>query len=134
MLRFSFPFTVKITNTFHYVFLILFILNCVPLQAQKVNYTTNIYEFIENTSVFELNQEEGRTFFIPEKNISLNGKWKFLYTDTPEEAPKDFYMEKYNDKKWSLITVPSNWEMKGFGDKMFRNVSAPFKADPPNVP
>lgn len=118
----------------NFLILILFILQVTPLHAQQIDYTSNIYKLIENTAVFEINQEEGHTYFIPEKNLSLNGNWKFFYADTPEEAPKDFYEEHYNDRRWALIEVPSNWEMKGFGDKMFRNVSAPFITNPPFVP
>ncbi len=29
---------------------------------------------------------------------------------------------------------PSNWEMQGYGDKLFRNVSAPFGVNPPHAP
>ena len=36
--------------------------------------------------------------------------------------------------KWNTIKVPSNWEMEGWGDPMFRNVPVPFKANPPYVP
>ena len=104
------------------------------LNAQQVNYLDNIYSFIENTSVFELNQEEGRAYFIPEKHISLNGQWRFFWYDVPEETPRKFYEENFNDRKWNLIDVPSNWEMKGYGDKVFRNVNAPFYANPPYVP
>lgn len=123
-------------NLFHFtfLFLMLFFVQFTPLHAQHIDYTSNIYEFIENTAVFEINQEEGHSYFIPEKNISLNGNWKFFYANTPEEAPKDFYKENYIDKKWTSIEVPSNWEMKGFGDKMFRNVNAPFITNPPFVP
>ncbi|SHE71499.1 beta-galactosidase small subunit-related protein [Dysgonomonas macrotermitis] len=102
--------------------------------AQQINYLDNIYEYIENTSVFELNQEEGRAYYIPEKHISLNGEWKFYWSDIPEGIPHDFYKEKFNDQKWDVIKVPSNWEMVGYGDKLFRNVHAPFKANPPFVP
>ena len=104
------------------------------LYAQQVNYTGNIYDFIENPAVFELNQEEGRAYFIPEKHISLNGKWKFLWGDVPEKIPAKFYEDSFNDRKWDEINVPSNWEMEGYGDKLFRNVHAPFKVDPPFVP
>jgi beta-galactosidase len=125
---------VKIFFDLNLLFLMLFIAQFTPLCAQNIDYTSNIYKLIENTAVFEINQEGGHAYFIPEKNISLNGNWKFFYANTPEEAPKDFYKENYNDKKWALIEVPSNWEMKGFGDKMFRNVNAPFITDPPFVP
>ena len=30
--------------------------------------------------------------------------------------------------------MPSNWEMQGFGDPLFRNVQTPFPPDPPCVP
>lgn len=104
------------------------------LYSQEVDYMNNIYNFIENPAVFELNQEEGRAYFIPEPNISLNGEWKFFWSDVPEGIPANFYDENFNDKKWGFIKVPSNWEMEGYGDKLFRNVHAPFKANPPFVP
>lgn len=104
------------------------------LHVQQVNYLKNLYKFIEDASVFELNQEEGRAYHIPEKHISLNGDWKFFWSNVPEGIPDDFYEEKFNDRKWDIIQVPSNWEMVGYGDKLFRNVHAPFKAKPPYVP
>ncbi|MDR0893721.1 MAG: DUF4981 domain-containing protein [Prevotellaceae bacterium] len=102
--------------------------------AQQVNYMDHLYDFVENTAVFELNQEEGRSYYIPKKNLSLNGDWKFFWSDVPEGIPQKFYETGFNDRKWDLIQVPSNWEMKGYGDKMFRNVRTPFKATPPAVP
>lgn len=100
----------------------------------KAQYLEHIYDYIENTSVFEENQEEGHAYYMPEQHISLNGQWRFYYGNTPEEIPTDFYSVKYKDSKWSLINVPSNWEMEGYGDPLFRNVAAPFKANPPYVP
>ena len=69
------------------------------LHAQQVNYLKNLYKFIEDASVFELNQEEGRAYHIPEKHISLNGDWKFFWSNVPEGIPDDFYEEKFNDRK-----------------------------------
>jgi len=66
--------------------------------------------------------------------ISLNGPWKFYYSDTPEATPAGFYAVDFNDRKWTAITVPSNWEMQGFGDPLFRNINTPFPPDPPDVP
>ncbi|NEW83081.1 MAG: DUF4981 domain-containing protein [Mariniphaga sp.] len=96
------------------------------LQAQPAKFLDNIYYYIENTSICELNQEEGRAYYLPEKSISLNGDWKFFYSETPEGVPTDFYTVRFNDKKWGSLKVPSNWEMQGYGDRIFRNVSAPF--------
>ena len=116
---------------------ILLIVLCLPLglQAQvQRGYIGHLYDYLENTSVFEEGQEEGHAFYIPEKSLSLNGEWKFCFGNTPEEISSVFFLPNYNVKCWSTITVPSNWEMQGFGDKMFRNVHAPFKANPPFVP
>ena len=110
---------------------------------------TDVYSFIENTEVFEVNQTEGHTVCVPFKSVgealnqqksksenvlSLNGEWKFHYADTPEGTPDGFFASNFNDRKWSDITVPSNWEMQGFGDPLFRNVPQPFRSNPPFVP
>ena len=118
------------------------------LSAQQSKFA-NVYSFIENTAVFEINQTEGHTVCIPFKSVgealnlqksksenvlSLNGKWNFYFANTPEGTPNDFFTSNFNDQKWSEITVPSNWEMQGFGDPFFRNVAQPFRANPPFVP
>ena len=94
----------------------------------------NIYDYIENLDVFEYGQEDSRAYYIPGHSVLLNGKWKFFYADTPQEIPEDFFTEKYSDSKWNTIDVPSNWEMRGYGDPLFRNVAAPFRANPPMTP
>jgi beta-galactosidase len=117
--------------------------------AQKKPFLSDIYSYLENTSVFELNQEDGHVPLVPYisvddalKNdrfkaasfLSLNGTWKFHFSETPEGTPSDFFETNFNDKKWDTIHVPSNWEMQGFGDPLFRNIATPFKANPPFVP
>ena len=88
---------------------------------------SDIYSFLENTAVFELNQEEGHTSSISYMSVNealinnrdncanyltLNGKWKFHYSDIPEDAIPGFSDRNFNDTKWSTIEVPSNWEMQ----------------------
>ena len=112
-------------------------------------FPADVYRFIENPAMFELNQEPGHAPLVAYKNIekallnvkdqtqgylSLNGVWKFSYTDDPSAVPSDFFKPDFDDKKWGTIKVPGNWEMQGYGDPMFRNVSQPFKTDPPRVP
>ena len=104
------------------------------LEAQTLGGWPNWKNYIENTAVFGENQEEGHTFYVPENHILLNGKWHFLYQDVPTKVPANFYAEDFDDSGWDSISVPSNWEMQGFGDALFRNVHAPFKANPPYVP
>jgi beta-galactosidase len=102
-------------------------------QTEKKGFD-DLYYFIENLDVFEYGQEDARAYYIPGHHILLNGKWKFFYGDTPQEIPGNFFEEKFSDSKWATIDVPSNWEMRGYGDPLFRNVAAPFKADPPMTP
>jgi len=117
--------------------------------GQEKEFLSDIYSYLENPSVFELNQEEGHVPLVPYLTVnealvnnrnkalnflSLNGIWKFHYSDTPEGVHPGFYKENFNDRKWDIINVPSNWEMKGFGDPLFRNVRTPFPPDPPYVP
>lgn len=117
--------------------------------GQEKEFLSDIYSYLENPSVFELNQEEGHVPLVPYLTVnealvnnrnkalnflSLNGIWKFHYSDTPEGVHPGFYKENFNVRKWDIINVPSNWEMKGFGDPLFRNVRTPFPPDPPYVP
>ena len=127
---------------------VLIVLASFTLSAQPSEFA-NVYAFIENTAVFEINQTEGHTVCIPFKSVaealtlqkstsenvlSLNGTWKFHYADTPEGTPTNFFAPTFNDQKWSDITVPSNWEMQGYDDPFFRNVAHPFRSNPPFVP
>lgn len=118
----------------HKLLLLLSLILPVGLYSQHKSFLENLSYYIDNTAVFEKGQEEGRAAHIPQKSISLNGKWKFFWCDTPAGIPDNFFEENYPDKKWGLIEVPSNWEMQGYGDKLFRNVSAPFQANPPYAP
>lgn len=98
------------------------------------DFQRHVYDYIENLDVYELGQEPSRAYYIPEHHKLLNGRWQFLYANTPDEIPYGFYTPNAQSFKWSYINVPSNWEMEGWGDPMFRNVPVPFKANPPYIP
>ncbi len=103
-----------------------FVLVSLALSAQDKPFLEDLSYYVENLEMFELNQEEGRAYHIPSKSILLNGSWKFNYTETPYEVPKDFFKPGFNDRRWDEIPVPSNWEMLGYGEPLFRNVQSPF--------
>lgn len=111
--------------------LFAFILN---VSGQKSGFMDNLSHYIENPAVFESGQEPGRAYYMPQNHQSLNGNWKFYWSDTPYKLPLGFQDTKFNDTKWDNISVPSNWEILGYGDKLFRNMNASFKANPPFVP
>jgi beta-galactosidase len=131
------------------IFVSAMLVLAVTARSQDKPFLSDIYHYLENTSVFETGQVEGHTPFVPYNSVadalknnkhssgnylSLNGTWKFHYSDTPEGTPADFFAENFNDRKWDTIRVPSNWEMQGFGDPLFRNVTSPFRPDPPKPP
>ena len=131
------------------ILLIFICLGSALASAQQKPFLSNIYDYLENTQVFELNQEAGHTPLVPYQTVdealnndrlkaddfmSLNGTWKFHFSNTPEGTPVNFFSENFKDIGWDTIHVPSNWEMQGFGDPIFRNVTSPFRPNPPFVP
>ena len=108
-----------------------------PLRAQEFRTLPDGFPdlpyYVSNLDVFEVGQEEGRAFHIPDKRLSLNGNWRFGYYEAPGDVPHDFFKPGFNDRKWAYIEVPSNWEMQGFGQAVFRNVALPFPQKMPKA-
>ncbi|MCU0321808.1 MAG: glycoside hydrolase family 2, partial [Chitinophagaceae bacterium] len=113
----------------------------------NVQSQTNNHDW-ENPSLFELNKEKPHATFhvYQDKNKaladnpnqsnwykSLNGTWKFLYTDNHVNRPTNFFEENLPDNNWNNLTVPSNWELKGFGLPIYTNIIYPFPKNPPFV-
>ena len=102
----------------------------------------------ENPAVFEINREPARATFLPFADkqsaiadiyesspwySSLNGNWKFQWSPTPDQRPKDFYKTEFNVVNWKEIQVPSNWELKGYGIPIYTNINYPFPKNPPYI-
>jgi len=69
-----------------------------------------------------------------EKIHYLNGEWAFNYSEHTAYAPDGFEEDGYDVSKWDKITVPSCWQLCGYGRKHYSNVRFPYPADPPYVP
>ena len=117
--------------------------------SQQQGYLENIYRFIEDPGKFAENQEVGHVPLVPYSSVrdaiendwnkstgflSLNGNWKFKWSENPEQSLPDFFSTSFNDSKWDNLSVPGNWEMQGYGDPVFRNISQPFISNPPFIP
>ncbi|QNL51563.1 DUF4981 domain-containing protein [Olivibacter sp. SDN3] len=102
----------------------------------------------ENEKVFQLNREPAHATAIPFSNEqqaianidsnatfyqSINGLWKFNWSKSPNERPKDFYKKNFNDSKWVDFKVPANWEVNGYGTPIYTNITYPFKVEPPAI-
>lgn len=66
--------------------------------------------------------------------LSLNGTWNFYYADSVQARPATFYQNDFDLTGWDTITVPSNWELKGFGIPFYTNIKYMFPANPPYIP
>ncbi|MEI7502137.1 MAG: glycoside hydrolase family 2 TIM barrel-domain containing protein, partial [Paludibacter sp.] len=64
---------------------------------------------------------------------NLNGNWKFQWSPTPDQRPKDFYKTNFDVTNWKEISVPSNWELKGYGIPIYTNITYPFPKNPPYI-
>lgn len=102
----------------------------------------------ENPAVFQINREPARATFLPFADqrsavtdiyssspwfYSLNGNWKFQWSPTPDQRPKDFYKPDFNVINWKEIKVPSNWELQGYGVPIYTNITYPFPKNPPYI-
>lgn len=67
-------------------------------------------------------------------SASLNGMWKFHYSPTVAEVPEGFQRRDFDATAWADLTVPSCWQMHGYGRPHYTNVPYPFPVDPPRVP
>lgn len=82
----------------------------------------------EKVDFISENREPQRSYYIPENGcILLNGEWNFKFFEYDFE-------EEYTDKKWDKILVPSCWELCGYENPNYANVSYPHPVNPPYVP
>ena len=122
------------------IFALLLVVQAITAQQQQNEW--------ENPNIVERNKEAGRASFVlyqndavatankPEASAyyqSLNGDWKFNIVKKPADRPQDFYKVDLDDKKWSTIAVPSNWEMQGFDIPIYTNITYPFPRNPPFI-
>lgn len=64
---------------------------------------------------------------------SLDGEWKFHWSPDPWSRPTNFFTPAFDVSGWTNITVPSDWQIEGFGVPIYVNITYPFKVDPPRV-
>ena len=102
----------------------------------------------ENPSVVDEGKEPPRADFVPyetEKQVvenvkwnspyvkSLNGMYKFHFSQNVSQRPIRFYEEDLDDSRWKTIRVPGNWELQGFGIPVYTNNKYIFSRNPPLV-
>ena len=103
------------------------------LQAKKL-------EPWQDPNVFQENRLPMRATFMTdqEQRLSLNGVWKFHFSESVASRLKGFEAVKYNDASWGEIPVPGLLELNGYGVPVYVNIGYAwrglFKNNPPFVP
>ena len=97
----------------------------------------------EDQSVLQRHREPPRAAFMPfgehpgDRQLSLDGYWKFNWTPTPDGQPTDFFTTDFDDSQWDTFPVPGDWEMnttgRRFGTPIYSSSGYTFKIDPPRV-
>ena len=66
--------------------------------------------------------------------MSIEGSWKFNFVKNAYDKPEGFFAEGYDDSKWADFKVPGLFEMNGYGDKIYTNVTYPWNNEYPINP
>ncbi len=93
----------------------------------------------ENHHILQINREPARSAFVGfekksgDRQLILNGLWKFHWSPTPDGRIADFYSDGFDDTGWKNFPVPANWEVNGYGTPLYISSGYSFKIDPPKV-
>ena len=109
------------------------ILLSLTLQAKKL-------EPWQDPNIFQENRLPMRATFTvdQEQRLSLNGVWKFHFSQNVASRLKGFEAVNYNDASWAEMPVPGLLELNGYGVPVYVNIGYAWKGlyenNPPFVP
>lgn len=66
--------------------------------------------------------------------MSIEGNWKFNFVKNAYDKPENFFAQDFDDSKWVDFPVPGLFEMNGYGDRIYTNVSYPWNNEYPINP
>jgi beta-galactosidase len=88
--------------------------------------------YFQNPEISSVGREPMRATFealspdASASRVSLNGTWQFHHAPSVSAAPADFFRKDFDRAAWDTLDVPSNVEMRGYGEPEYRNYSYPF--------
>ncbi|MFC5530140.1 glycoside hydrolase family 2 TIM barrel-domain containing protein [Cohnella yongneupensis] len=98
-------------------------------------------EWNNNPDIFQLNRMEAHATLMPYRSIaqalqgdreasewfrSLNGNWRFHWSDNPSNRIEAFYASDFDDAAWATIPVPSHWQLQGYDYPQYTNIRYPW--------
>ena len=83
-------------------------------------------DWLENPEIFEVNRlcaHSDHEYFTEDGGFrqSLNGLWKFSYSEKPSERPADFYGNDFDVSGFDDIKVPGHIQLQGYGKPQYVN-------------
>ncbi|MBQ8435713.1 MAG: DUF4981 domain-containing protein [Oscillospiraceae bacterium] len=100
-------------------------------------------KWLENPEIFAVNREKAHsdhTYTVNGKQLvqSLNGTWKFAYTEHPHNRPADFYKTEFDVNNFDDIKVPGHIQLQGYDKPQYVNTQYPWEGQeslvPPQIP
>ncbi|MBC1371379.1 beta-galactosidase subunit alpha [Listeria booriae] len=98
------------------------------LHINRVSARASYYSYVTEKAALNHDIEKSRNY------QNLNGTWKFIYLEAPEYSPENFYAVDFDERMCNDITVPSNWQLEGYGDMHYSDLWYNFPIIPPKVP
>ncbi|WP_418222667.1 glycoside hydrolase family 2 TIM barrel-domain containing protein [Clostridium isatidis] len=96
-------------------------------------------EWLENPEVFNINRAPAHSDHFFYEDIShvhleddmplrqsLNGKWRFSYSENPSLRKKDFYKEDFDVSGFDYIEVPGHIQLQGYDKVQYINTMYPW--------
>ena len=99
--------------------------------------------WLANPEIYEVNREKAHsdhTYTTKDGNLrqSLNGTWKFNYTEHPDSRPADFYKTDFDVTSFDDIIVPGHIQLQGYDKPQYVNTQYPWEGHeqlvPPQIP
>ena len=87
--------------------------------------------WLADPEVFQVNREEAHSdhkFYVKGESTrrSLNGTWKFCYSENPSLRPADFYQKDYDLSYFGEIQVPGHIQLQGYDKCQYINTMYPW--------
>ncbi len=67
------------------------------------------------------------------RTLDLSGRWRFRLSPRAD-GDASFAAADFDDSAWTMLPVPSHWQLHGHGAPAYTNIAYPFPVDPPHVP